>query len=731
MKTNDSIEKFSNALNHVLQEIEKRKLEFKAIPKLEKDLVECKQNIISYTEKIRNDNKKISHYIRRGMLYNDLKEYKMAMSDFNYAITLVENQLNPSENIEQNSTIAKCNKQLRQNYEFEIYYGRGDSFAGMGNYVEAIEDYNLSLSKKPISMTGGPLLDAVYTSRGITYYMMNSFGLALKDLDEAIKIASLKFIPLFNKGLLLFSMKQYEEAIPIFSKVLDLNENYYLALFFRGLSYQTLGNIDLAYIDYSRYLYFCLSHNKRDYFINLLAKFYAYPYTIKTILNRLNIHNFNLISGLYSEVIVQIEDFLLLIEYIELSLLDVNTILSIKAILYYYLKGSVDSFLIFDNKLDNGEYGFSAMELYYYSKVAFEVNIDSLPIWEDAVNKLNAKNNKDDIDLYYLGQLYLLNECTEKAIQCFAQSNHYIYSQLMLCQLKECSHLFNIKSEIIEKVKVLHKIIELNEPCCNLSIFEDFFHLKESLEAIEYLNIDNPSDLIKSFCRKNIWDLFILSPTTRENLSMSIIKMKAQKRLKGAYIDFDNLISLLKIQNRNSDPDKLKNEIIEYENKLKNLFYMIDIAIKDGADPENQIGLSIKDWEHSNYLAYLDIIKYYLLKEKINSEQVFNLLIYLIHRIEIMKYKLPSTNALLNLGSACVISLGVNQVFIDLVQCICKIVLPLYQEEEYCPNGDNTSDYRKFKKNIWRIMVDAKGEDIVNKLKSILSQKSILNTDLM
>lgn len=732
-ETRNLITKCSDILSEALQEIEGRKLEAKKIPQLAKNVDEYKHKLAIYTEEIKSNGNNINLYIKRGQVYNGMKEYQMAINDFNHALQMVEEQLNIPDNLDSDSIqtkLLKLKKQLRHNYEFEIYSGRGNSFAGMEDYEKALKEYSLSLSKKPFSTTDGTLLDAVFISRAFIYYKMNLFELALNDLDEAIKIASLKFIPLFNKGLLLYLMEQYEKAIPFFSDVINLNENYYYAHFIRGLSYQAIGELDLAYTDYNRYLYLCIIHKRKEFFMDLLVKFNAYPYTIKTILNEINVDNLTLLSGLYSEIVFTIEDFLLLIEYIELSLSDKRAVLSIKAILYYYLKGSVDSFIIFDNELDNDQFNLSARELYYYSKVAYEVNTDAIPIWENAVKTINAQNDKNDIDLYYLGQIYLLNEHTEEAIQCFKASQHCIYSQLMLSQLEEDSHWFNIKPQILNKIAFLEEKVEIEKSHFDLAIFEDFFHLKECSEALESLDNDGSSDLIKFFCQTDIWDLFIFSPATTNYLSSSILKLKAQKKLKGAYIEFDCVMALFKIFNKITDPVKLKSDLVEYKGRITKLFYIIENAIKDGADPENQIGMAIEDWEYPHYLAYLDLIKYYLLTEKINSEQVFNLLIYLTYRLKTIDNKLPNANDLLNLSAACIISLGISQVFVCLIQCVCRIIIPSFQEE-YCDHDDALSGYRKFKENIWRIMVDKKGKDIVDMLKLMLSQKSILNSDLI
>ena len=111
-------------------------------------------NLLSHTLKV-TDNNWLA-YNNRGVVYKGLGNYRQAIEDYNRAI------------------------EIKPDYA-EAYNNRGNAYNGLGNYRQAIEDYNRAIEIKP------DYADA-YNNRGIAYNSLGNYRQAIEDYDRAIEI---------------------------------------------------------------------------------------------------------------------------------------------------------------------------------------------------------------------------------------------------------------------------------------------------------------------------------------------------------------------------------------------------------------------------------------------------------------------------------------------------------------------------------------------------------------
>ena len=206
-----------------------------------------KQAIADLTQAIKIDPKKATYYGMRGGVYINLKDYKQAIADFTQAI-----QLDPKD---------------------AIYYSlRGSIYSELKDYKQAISDLTETIRRDPknapYTMQGlrysefkdnkgllsgyTGLMSKAYATRGVTYYELKEYKLAIDDYTQAIKIDSQNAEYYAFRGGIYSFLKEYKQAINDYTqaiKIDDKNAIYYNA---RGLTYLELKDYKLAINDYTQ-----------------------------------------------------------------------------------------------------------------------------------------------------------------------------------------------------------------------------------------------------------------------------------------------------------------------------------------------------------------------------------------------------------------------------------------------------------------------------------------------
>jgi tetratricopeptide (TPR) repeat protein len=91
-----------------------------------------------------------------------------------------------------------------------------------------------------------------YNDRGIVYYRLDNYRLALKDYNKAIAIKPDFAIAYNNRGSVYFNKKDYEKALKDFNKTIELKHDYAYAYNNRGMLYYKKLDNDQAIIDFNK-----------------------------------------------------------------------------------------------------------------------------------------------------------------------------------------------------------------------------------------------------------------------------------------------------------------------------------------------------------------------------------------------------------------------------------------------------------------------------------------------
>jgi tetratricopeptide (TPR) repeat protein len=130
-------------------------------------------------------------------------------------------------------------------YNWPIYYCRGNAYSELGNYRQAIEDLNRAIEIKPDYVMA-------YTSRGVAYIYLGNYRQAIEDFNRVIAIRPNYPEAYLNRGLAYGGLGNYRQAIEDFNRVIAIRPNYPEAYLNRGFAYNGLGNYRQAIEDFNR-----------------------------------------------------------------------------------------------------------------------------------------------------------------------------------------------------------------------------------------------------------------------------------------------------------------------------------------------------------------------------------------------------------------------------------------------------------------------------------------------
>jgi len=206
-----------------------------------------KQAIADLTQAIKIDPKKATYYGMRGGVYINLKDYKQAIADFTQAI-----QLDPKD---------------------AIYYSlRGSIYSELKDYKQAISDLTETIRRDPknapYTMQGlrysefkdnkgllsgyTGLMSKAYATRGVTYYELKEYKLAIDDYTQAIKIDSQNAEYYAFRGGIYSVLEEYKQGIDDLTQAIQLDPKEAIYYDFRGLAYLQLKDYKQAIADYTQ-----------------------------------------------------------------------------------------------------------------------------------------------------------------------------------------------------------------------------------------------------------------------------------------------------------------------------------------------------------------------------------------------------------------------------------------------------------------------------------------------
>jgi len=124
----------------------------------------------------------------------------------------------------------------RNNYR--AYYIRGETYADLGKYQLAIEDFNRVIDLSPDYI--------VYHNRGFAYYKLGDYWNAIRDYNETIRLQPGYDLVYYNKGIVYAKLGLYRASIEEFNRAIFLRPNNAESYYNRGVAYFYQGNIKMG-----------------------------------------------------------------------------------------------------------------------------------------------------------------------------------------------------------------------------------------------------------------------------------------------------------------------------------------------------------------------------------------------------------------------------------------------------------------------------------------------------
>jgi tetratricopeptide (TPR) repeat protein len=120
-------------------------------------------------------------------------------------------------------------------YNWLAYFNRGYEYDNLGNYRQAIEDYNRAIEIKP------GYADA-YNNRGVAYRGLSNYRQAIEDYNRAIEIKPGYADSYYNRGVTYTYLGNYKQAIEDYNRAIEIKPGYADAYNNRGIIYLSQGN---------------------------------------------------------------------------------------------------------------------------------------------------------------------------------------------------------------------------------------------------------------------------------------------------------------------------------------------------------------------------------------------------------------------------------------------------------------------------------------------------------
>ena len=157
-------------------------------------------------------------YLQRGNENHALGNYKEAITDYDKAI-----ELNP---------------------EYISYNNRGLANSNLGNHEVAITNYNKAIELNP-------QYAIAYDSRGTAKSALRQHEEAIEDYNKAIELNP-QYISYNNRGSAKLALHKYKEAIEDYNKAIELNPEFAKLYNNRGSANLNLKNHEEAITDYTK-----------------------------------------------------------------------------------------------------------------------------------------------------------------------------------------------------------------------------------------------------------------------------------------------------------------------------------------------------------------------------------------------------------------------------------------------------------------------------------------------
>ncbi|MEK7484677.1 MAG: tetratricopeptide repeat protein [Planctomycetota bacterium] len=208
------------------------------------DAIEC------FTKVIEENDQVVKAYLNRGLSHYELEQYDSAISDYQKVLEIEPGNEKSAKKLFRIFLSQKKMKNARLILEQYLKPVLDEC----GYYEKAMEVLDESSSDALNLMNQAirkfPEKAEFLARRGYYYFKSNALEKALEDFLMSSKLDPTQASFFFNAGGLLVEMERYEEAIDLFSSVIELNPQDIQAYYNRGFCYQELGLKKLATKDF-------------------------------------------------------------------------------------------------------------------------------------------------------------------------------------------------------------------------------------------------------------------------------------------------------------------------------------------------------------------------------------------------------------------------------------------------------------------------------------------------
>jgi len=143
------------------------------------------------------------------------------------------------------TALAQTEEPVRTLDNSVVCFYRGSAHDNLGQYEQAIADYDQAITLQPD-------LAEAYTNRGADYGEQNQYQRAITDFDRAIALKPDDALAYYNRGLAYAEQGQYEQAIADLDRAITLQPDLAMAYNNRGGAYDDLGQYQRAIADYTQ-----------------------------------------------------------------------------------------------------------------------------------------------------------------------------------------------------------------------------------------------------------------------------------------------------------------------------------------------------------------------------------------------------------------------------------------------------------------------------------------------
>jgi tetratricopeptide (TPR) repeat protein len=198
------------------------------------------------------------YYNKRGLAYERQEEYQKAIDEYNKAIELDPEYVNPYYNLgnayrdlkKYLKSIDNYTKAIELDPEFAWpYNNRGQVYERHEEYQKAIDDYTRAIEISPDAKP--------YRNRANVYEKLEEYQKAIDDYTKAIELDpedansyKIRGLAYNIHGLTYNKLEEYQKAIDDYTRVIELDPEYAAVYNDRGDAYKKLHEDQKAIEDY-------------------------------------------------------------------------------------------------------------------------------------------------------------------------------------------------------------------------------------------------------------------------------------------------------------------------------------------------------------------------------------------------------------------------------------------------------------------------------------------------